>query len=119
MDNFQKIILVSAIIMLVISLIFIGNALSSTSTIEWPPITPNCPDYWVSDGSGNAAKCINVKDLGICPPENGTDHLVMNFNVPPYNGEEGTCAKYTWANRCKIAWDGITYGVSNPCQSDE
>ena len=101
--------------MLIISLIFIGSSLSSPDQ-EWPPVIPSCPDYWISDGSGNAAKCINVKDLGVCPSEDGDKHLVMNFNVKPYNGDDSECAKYTWATKCKIAWDGITYGVQNPCQ---
>ena len=118
MDNFQKIILISAIVMLIISLILIGSALSSSSEEHWPPVTPDCPDYWVSDGSGNAGRCINVKDLGVCPPEEGDKHLVKNFNVAPYNGNDSECAKYTWATKCKLAWDGITYGVVNPCQNE-
>lgn len=118
MDNFQKIILISAIVMLIISLIFIGSVLSSSSEQYWPPVTPDCPDYWISDGSGNAAKCINVKDLGICQPEEGDKHLVKNFNVAPYNGNDSKCAKYTWATKCKLSWDGITYGVVNPCYNE-
>jgi hypothetical protein len=117
MDNFQKIILISAIVMLIISLILIGSALSSSFEQQWPPVTPDCPDYWVSDGSGSAARCINVKDLGVCPPKEGDKHLVKNFNVAPYNGDDSECAKYTWATKCKLAWDGITYGVVNPCQN--
>ena len=43
------------------------------------------------------------------------DKKTMNFNQAPFNGTNGDCAKYKWANRCKLSWDGITYGVSNPC----
>ena len=32
-----------------------------------------------------------------------------------FNAENGTCSKYTWATRCGVTWDGITYGVNNPC----
>ena len=39
----------------------------------------------------------------------------MNFNLPAFTGSNGTCAKYNWANNCKVSWDGITYGVENPC----
>jgi hypothetical protein len=32
-----------------------------------------------------------------------------------YSGEDGLCNKYNWANTCGVTWDGITYGVKNPC----
>jgi hypothetical protein len=115
METFQKIILYSAIIILIIVLIIIGIAFSYARNEQWPPLVPECPDYWIADGSGNNTKCINIKDLGTCPP-NGTKHLTMNFNTSPFVGENGDCAKYTWANRCNVTWDGITYGVNNPCQ---
>jgi hypothetical protein len=41
----------------------------------------------------------------------------MNFNDPAFSGSNELCAKYRWAKKCKISWDGITYGVDNPCQS--
>lgn len=115
MDGFQKIVLFGAIIVLIIALVFIGIALTYASDQEWPPMTPACPDWWIMDGSGNNATCINVKDLGTCPPNNGSQHLVMNFNGPAFTGANGNCAKYTWANNCGLSWDGITYGVNNPC----
>jgi hypothetical protein len=117
MNNFQKLVLVIAIIILILSLIFIGIALSYAKNKSWPPMVPSCPDYWQMDGSGNNATCTNIKDLGICPPQGGQKHLVMNFNDPMYSGQNGLCAKYTWANNCKVTWDGITYGVNNPCQT--
>jgi len=118
MDGFQKFILFGAIIVLIIALVFIGIALSQSSNQQnWPPITPDCPDWWIMDGSGNKAKCINMKDLGTCPPRNGDKHLVMDFSGPTFTGSNGNCAKYTWATNCGISWDGITYGVNNPCQT--
>ena len=116
MEGFQKIVLFIAIIMLIIALIFIGIALGYSKNQAWPPITPECPDYWTIDGSGNNITCINVKDLGTCPPQNGDTHLKMNFNTSAYTGSNELCAKYTWAKNCGISWDGITYGVPNPCQ---
>jgi hypothetical protein len=116
MQGFQKYILMAAIIMLIIALLFIGIALKySTNSQTWPPMVPACPDYWKIDGSGNNTSCINIKNLGKCNPQTG--HLTMNFNNAPYNGTNGTCAKYTWANKCGVTWDGITYGVNDPCQT--
>jgi hypothetical protein len=117
MDGFQKFILFAAIIILIIALVFIGIALSYSTDTAWPPMTPECPDYWTMDGSGNAQQCINVKDLGTCPPKGGEKHLTMNFNSPAFTGSNEMCSKYTWANNCNVSWDGITYGVDNPCQT--
>jgi hypothetical protein len=118
MEGFQKIVLFGAIIILIIALVFIGVALSySQDNQQWPPMTPECPDYWSIDGSGNNATCINIKDLGTCPPQSGDAHLKMDFNVPAFTGSNELCAKYNWATKCAVSWDGITYGVNNPCQT--
>ena len=117
MEGFQKTILFVAIIILIIALVMIGMSLSYAKKKQWPPMVSECPDYWLIDGSGNNAKCINVKDLGTCEKPSGQNHIVMNFNEAPYTGTQGNCNKYNWATRCGISWDGITYGVSNPCQS--
>ena len=117
MDTFQKIILLIAIVILIIALIFIGISLTYSRDKQWPPLVPECPDYWTIDGSGNNTTCVNLKNLGTCPPQNGMRHLRMNFNSPEFAGSNEMCAKYTWAKNCGISWDGITYGVSNPCQN--
>lgn len=117
MEGFQKFVLFAAIIILIIALVFIGIALTYSTDQEWPPMTPECPDYWTMDGSGNNTTCINVKDLGTCQPQSGQKHLTMNFNVPAFTGENGMCSKYIWAKNCGLSWDGITYGVNNPCQT--
>jgi hypothetical protein len=118
MEGFQKIVLIAAIIILIIALVVIGIALSGNfNNEEWPPMLSACPDYWKIDGSGNMTTCTNIKDLGTCPPKSGEKHLVMNFNTTPYTGDNGTCNKYTWAKKCDVTWDGITYGVENPCNN--
>lgn len=122
MEGFQKIVLFSAIIILIIVLVIIGIALAYAKSGEtWPPMVPDCPDYWAvtgSDISGDSMyKCVNIKDLGSCPAQHGEKHKVMDFNEPMFTGDDGTCAKYKWARKCGVTWDGITYGVNNPCQS--
>ncbi len=43
----------------------------------------------------------------------------MDFTVAPFTGNDGTCSKYNWANKCGIVWDGINSGNdSNPCNND-
>ena len=112
MAGFQKIIMFSAIIVLIVLFIFFAIALSQASSAKsWPPIASQCPDYWKINGSGDNLSCTNTKNLGTCK-----DQHTMNFNTPLFSGANGNCAKYTWANNCKVSWDGITYGTNNPCQ---
>jgi hypothetical protein len=116
MGGFQKIVLIIMFILLIIVLVLVGITLYKKNTNQvWPPNIGDCPDFWL-DMSGNGSRCVNVKDLGTC---NGSvakgEHLTMDFSVAPYIGSSGNCAKYNWANDCGIAWDGITYGVTNPC----
>lgn len=115
MESFQKIVLISAIVILILCLVFIGIALNSAKSESWPPLIPECPDFWIIDGSGNNQRCINMKDLGTCPAQEGQRHLNMNFTEPPFTGSNGDCAKYQWSKRCGVTWDGITYGVESPC----
>jgi hypothetical protein len=118
MEAFQKFILFGAILLLIITLVVIGVSLSKgQSEQQWPPIIPECPDYWSIDGSGNNASCVNTKNLGTCKPQEGSDYLKMNFNTPEFTGTNSLCSKYTWAKKCGVSWDGITYGVNNPCQN--
>ena len=119
MEGFQKIVLFSAIIILIIVLVIIGVVLVSVKSSEtWPPMVP---EYWGITGldisGNNMAKCVNIKDLGRCPANSGDEHLIMDFNSPMFTGDNGTCAKYAWAKKCDVTWDGITYGVNNPCQT--
>jgi hypothetical protein len=116
MGEFQKIVLVLAVVILILTLLVISSVLLYGKTSGWPPSISSCPDWWVKDGLSGG--CKNVKDLGICPKEDGHDHLVMNFLKPAFTGSEGSCNKYNWATKCKITWDGITYGANNPCDTD-
>jgi hypothetical protein len=114
--NFQRIVIIIAIILLIVCLILIGLVLvNSKSSQQWPPMVGDCPDYWV-DTSGNGGNCVNIKNLGSCNFGFGeTKHQTMDFTQAPFTGSNGLCAKYKWANSCKLSWDGITYGANNPC----
>jgi hypothetical protein len=112
---YQKIVIAVASITLIVLLIVIGYSIhSTTSTTAWPPIVNNCPDYW-KDYSGNGEQCVNAHHLGTCNIPTPDDRNAKNFNTAPFMGDMGTCEKYNWANACGVTWDGITYGVANPC----
>lgn len=116
MQTFHIVVLVSAIVILVVSLYFISKLTNSAySSASWPPNVPNCPDWWVASGDGKNQKCINQKNLGTCSANEGEEHQIMDFNISKFTGGDGLCNKYKWANNCNVSWDGITYGVKNPC----
>jgi hypothetical protein len=117
--TFQRVVIIIAIIILIIILFLIGLALHKSTGQPWPPIVGDCPDYWI-DLSGNGTNCVDVKDLAKSKcPSVGTEHLNMNFNVPGFQGTNGLCSKYKWANSCGVSWDGITYGSQNPCDTSQ
>jgi len=113
MASFQTIISITALVVLIIVLIIIAVTLYRGQQKQvWPPVLGDCPDYWV-DTSGNGGNCVNVKNLGTCTSTDGKPYA-MNFSGPAYTGSDGTCAKYKWATKCGVTWDGITYGVPIP-----
>jgi hypothetical protein len=115
--TFQKKVIGVIAVGLVIYLAIVFLMYSKGTDTNWPPLVAACPDYWTVRGTENGEqKCINMRDLGTCPPTGGAKHTVMDFSDYPYNDEHlGTCSKYRWANSCNVSWDGITYGVVNPC----
>jgi len=97
---FQKTVSIIAVIMLIISLSFIGLALYRQKyNPEYPPVVPNCPDYW--DASGNL--CVNYHNLG-----SETCFGDMDFTTAQWSGDSGLCSKYKWAKSCNLTWDGVT-----------
>jgi hypothetical protein len=79
LGGFQKITLIIAIIILIVILIFIASALlSGRSNNAWPPIKSECPDWWISDGSGNKSMCVNRKNLGSC---NSRKKKLQHFTI--------------------------------------
>ena len=117
--NFQKTVLIVAIIVFILLLIFIGLVLYENKyNKEFPPIVSNCPDYWLdmentvtdlnenTDRSGDSitrVKCVNVKNLG-----NPSCQKEMDFSGDMWSGSDGDCRKYKWAKGCDLTWDGIT-----------
>lgn len=111
MPAFQMVSLILAIIALIICLILIATFLqNSKNSQEWPPAVQDCPDWW-EDLSGGGSKCSNTKNLGKCKGAAG----IVDFTADIYKGSTGACAKYNWAKNCGVEWDGVTYGVPNPC----
>ena len=108
--NFQKIVLLIASVILLLSLLFVAFAmLFLNKGKKYPPVVGSCPDYWEKRVVNGSQTCVNVKKLGTCPDN-------MNFDAPPYLGAGGDCSKARWAKGCNLTWDGIT-NVPDICSS--
>ena len=117
--TFQQTVLIIATIILLVVLAIVGVSLyKTTGSGDFPPVIGDCPDYWI-DLEGDGSKCLNKKGLGTCNVPTDGEENTMNFNKAPFTGSDGDCAKYMWAQGCGVTWDGITSGVSNPCNNDD
>ncbi len=83
-------------------LAFIGYNIYSSqySTVSWPPNTPDCPDYWLSDGTNCTSSSYNL-----CSRTPG-------FKISDY---PNLCDKFDFAkkNKCgsQFNWSGISNGL--------
>ena len=115
MVNFQIGTLIIASIVLIITLSIIAISFSNIKNdSKYPPVVPDCPDYWLvmPDASGN--KCMNKhSELG-----NSSCPKTMDFSGSWWLGELGMCHKKTWANSCNLTWDGVTNARKNPCNNN-
>ena len=125
MEQFYFIVLVSASVILILLLTFIGTLLyTSTSTAPFPPTANICPDYWQitsnktckipSPGARNP-----FTYLSSLPSEQqpvGLNGTSIDFGHADwsrkYSGMTALCAKKKWAEANRITWDGITNSSS-------
>ena len=99
MERFQQIVLISAFVLLIVSLGFTTIMLNYAKDDEtWPPLMQACPDFWTMSDDG---KCKNTNNLGTC-----SDMNEMDFT------DYDACAKYKWTKKCGVTWDGLN---NNPC----
>lgn len=103
--SFQKIILIIAGILLVLTLIGFGISLRNKKyKTKFPPVISQCPDYWEFQKDNTGANiCVNVKDLG-----KSNCNKRMNFQEGKWVGKDGICNRKDWARNCNIVWDGVT-----------
>jgi hypothetical protein len=118
MRQFQKVATMLAVLVVVITLGMVGWTLSKRKTdVKWPPVVGECPDYWEDiSAQGNGSACKNKHRLGTC---NLAPNDPMNFTTSTFAGDTDGCQRYTWAQGCGVTWDGITYGVANPCSKSK
>ena len=65
MNEFQDIVIGIAVISLIAILIIFGVMLYYAKAKElYPPVTADCPDYWLSQQQGKTPVCYNQFNLG-------------------------------------------------------
>lgn len=114
--NFQKALLLVAIIALILAILVSAYKLNSVVAIagqSWPPVVAPCPDYWDLSGS----YCINSSWHNV-----GSFHYNPATNKNIYNSTSPSCAdpsfcviptslfgdKKKWAKKNRFVWDGLT-----------
>jgi hypothetical protein len=106
--SFNRIVMIVAIGMLIISLAMIGIALKNQkNNVTFPPVISDCPDYYTSvkNDEGSTLWCRKDNDLST----NNDDDCEFFDNSPTkYKGVGGLCEKKKWADDCGVAWDGVT-----------
>jgi|UniRef100_A0A6C0BZF5 hypothetical protein len=102
--SFQKTVLVTASIILIISLIVIALILKiAKSNTKYPPEIGVCPDYFLPK-SGNV--CSNPKGLG----KNLGDEVTFNGDMACGGdcNKNNLLARCRWSKENGVQWDGIT-----------
>jgi hypothetical protein len=103
-----KIIFVSTIIILVVTLSLVGYILSITQKkYVYPPHLNECPDYYELNSFG---ECYDKYELfhtqgNKCYSENFNE---LNYKIAGTSEYSGLCNKKQWSIDCDVPWDGIT-----------
>ena len=89
--GFKKSAVIISIILLILSLVGIGLALSKASqNKEWPPQISKCPDYWDYDDS--IKKCMNTLNIG--SGEQDTECAPEGMNPLEDSSKTSRCSRY-------------------------
>ena len=111
MNDKQHNILLAVIILLVlvfciVKLIYdIYKNKSLNKNVKFPPWPSKCPDYWqVINSSADNLRCKNINKIGIC---NLKGDLIKSFDDAVYSGSKGDYYKCSWANQCRVPWEGV------------
>jgi len=119
MDMFYVIVGTTAIIILILILLYIGLQMVTKKTASgknlFPPTYSTCPDFWtVNDGKCKIPQS-DGKNIGSLSSANYS-------NIPGYDSKTGTinfadqgwsatgsaiCSQQKWANSNGITWDGV------------
>jgi hypothetical protein len=127
MDLFYIIVLTVAVILLILTLTFLGIAMNKMNkeTTVFPPTKSTCPDYWTTstkDLSYCEVPNSNSRNIGSIYASDGKNNLESKL-TPGYDanlnrigflhddwskGGTSTCNQQKWAKQYGVVWDGVT-----------
>ena len=110
--QFQKTVLIIALVVLVISVIIIAAILDQAEgKKKWPPEEGSCPPYYklgtsIKDDPSSIA-CIQQDPERLIGRAKDDRENCATFKLINENGKPKTRAdKKAWVERCKVKWDG-------------
>ena len=118
MNQFQKVVLISSTIILIVSLMFLAYFLTkSLHEDSYPAVISDCPDFWdVTRNEEGETICKNTSTInrpagtfrGIGEIKECRQVPTGKFSASGDNDDSVLCEKYEWAKKCNITWDGVT-----------
>lgn len=117
LDNFYMLVVSVAVIILILTLAFMGWTISKNKDIvSFPTLQNTCPDYWAIEDIGGKPHCVQP---------NGSENINRGKNIPdttpgytagkfdPNNAGwssagNSVCKKKKWASDLGITWDTIS-----------
>jgi hypothetical protein len=110
MDPFFTIVLATAIIILILTLTYLGIKMRyNKATLPFPPLSNACPDYWTVDASGCMPPANNVNNPNAGNyAYNGTCAAGNCMNFSDTKKFPTTCKTKTFVNANQIVWDGVS-----------
>lgn len=109
--NFYKIVCMVALVILMISLAFIGSVLANSSKdVQFPPNISKCPDNYemVYDEDGEFKSCRTTSRDALTTCKNAAFTTDTKYSIPGIGPTSGACEKKKWAKNCNVDWDGLT-----------
>jgi len=125
MELFYIVVSVIAIVVLILSLVFIGFMVKNgNQTQTFPPNSSQCPDLWIPDGSFCKFNGLNNGSIPFASGTNKLTPIVTDTHlnndgsatkINPYDesiwgtsGLASSCAQQKWARTNGIEWSGIS-----------
>ena len=118
MTPFNKtVITVASIILIIVLVVVLFLVISGQTEDKFPPMIPECPDYWTVSHENNKIVCKNTSGINI-----GTSDSEYEYDYPIYDDIEtlacnGNLKK--WAKQHGVVWDGITNKNNCPPEVNE
>ena len=109
--GFQKNVLVVALVILVIAIVFMAAIIqASEEKKKWPPEISTCPPYYklVHEGDERIPHCQFIDSNRVIGDPDGGGNECRKFSLMEGNRRRDNNWKKTWAQRCKVHWDGIS-----------